>query len=54
MKRNAPDQDTTELYRELAASRLMKVAREIVEKNLPRPTEDQIQAIAEILRGTDR
>lgn len=53
LKRWKPDQDTTELYRELATAHVAKKAREIVSK-FPRPTEDQIQAIAEILRGTDR
>jgi hypothetical protein len=53
LKRWKPDQDTTELYQELATANLVKKAREIVAK-FPRPTEDQIQAIAEILRGTER
>jgi len=52
-KRYRPDADVTEPYRELAASHVAKKAREIVAK-FPRPTEDQIQAIAEILRGTER
>lgn len=52
-KRRNPDADTTELRRELATAHVAKKAREIVSK-FPRPTEDQIQAIAEILRGSDR
>ncbi|GAA1018227.1 hypothetical protein Aple_034320 [Acrocarpospora pleiomorpha] len=53
VKRYTPDADTTELYRELGISHVAKKAREIVAK-FPRPTEDQIQAVAEILRGADR
>lgn len=52
-RRWSPDQDVTELYRELGFSRLKKVAREIVARDFPRPTEDQLQTVAEILRGGD-
>lgn len=50
VRRHTPDADTTELYRELGFAHVVKKAREIVAR-FPRPTEDQIQAIAEILRG---
>lgn len=46
-----PEKDVTELRRELGTAHLAKKAREIIAR-FPRPTEDQIQAVAEILRGS--